>query len=59
MIIQDIVNLAKYSELFGVAVKDDIDAITSFINLGMPVEFHASAGGDGDDGEDGTWQGCA
>ena len=39
MIIQDIVNLAKYSELFGVAVKDDIDAITSFINLGM-VELY-------------------
>ena len=35
MVIQEIINLAKYSELAGVAVKEDIDAITAFINLGM------------------------
>lgn len=35
MIIKDVVNLAKYSELSGVAVKDNIDVITAFINLGM------------------------
>lgn len=35
MIIQDVVNSAKYSELSGVAVKDNIPAIVAFINLGM------------------------
>ena len=35
MIIQEVVNLAKYSELSGVAAKGDIDAITAFVNLGM------------------------
>jgi hypothetical protein len=35
MIIQDVVSLAKYSELSGVAVKNDINAITAFINLGL------------------------
>lgn len=35
MIIKDVVSLAKYSELAGVATKDNIDAITAFINLGM------------------------
>lgn len=33
------VNLAKYSELHGVAIKDDINVITAFINLGM-LELH-------------------
>ena len=35
MIIKDIISLAKYSELAGVAVKDDVEAIVAFINLGM------------------------
>jgi len=35
MLIKDLVSLAKYSELSGVAAKDDIDAIVAFINLGM------------------------
>lgn len=35
MIIKDVVNLAKHSELAGVAVKNDIDAIVAFINMGM------------------------
>lgn len=35
MIIKEVVNLAKYSELAGVAAKDNIDAIVAFINLGM------------------------
>jgi len=35
MIIKDLVNLAKYSELSGVSVKNDINAIVAFINLGM------------------------
>ena len=35
MIIKDIVNLAKYSELSAVATKDNVEAITAFINLGM------------------------
>jgi hypothetical protein len=39
MTIEDIVNLAKYSELAGVAAKNDINAIVAFINLGM-VELY-------------------
>lgn len=35
MIIKDIVSLARYSELAGVAVKEDIDAVVAFINLAM------------------------
>ena len=35
MIIKEIVNLAKFSELSGVAAKDNLDAIVAFINLGM------------------------
>jgi len=35
MIIQDVITLAKYSELSGVSSKNDIDAIVSFMNLGM------------------------
>lgn len=35
MIIKHVVTLAKYSELAGVAVKNDIDAIVAFMNLGM------------------------
>jgi hypothetical protein len=35
MIINDVVNLAKYSELSGVAAKNNDDAIVAFINLGM------------------------
>lgn len=39
MIIKDIIALAKYSEMSGVAVKNDLDAIVAFINLGM-LELH-------------------
>lgn len=35
MILQDIVNAAKYSELSSTALKDNTDAIITFINLGM------------------------
>lgn len=35
MNIQDIVTLARHSELSGVAIKNDLDVITAFINLGM------------------------
>lgn len=35
MIIEDVIYLAKYSELSSVAVKDDTIAILSFVNLGM------------------------
>tara|TARA_R110000744_G_scaffold147612_5_gene260581 strand:+ start:5142 stop:5771 length:630 start_codon:yes stop_codon:yes gene_type:complete len=39
MVIKDVIALAKYSELAGVAAKNDIDAIVAFINLGM-VEIY-------------------
>lgn len=39
MIIEDVVTLAKYSELASIAVKDDIVAIVAFMNLGM-LELH-------------------
>lgn len=35
MIIKDVVTTAKLTELQGVAVKDNIDAIVAFMNLGM------------------------
>jgi len=35
MIIKDVVTLAKYGELAGVASKNDIDAVVAFMNLGM------------------------
>jgi len=35
VIIRDVVNLAKYSELSGLSIKDDTEAIVAFINLGM------------------------
>ena len=35
MIISDVVKLAKYSELSGLSIKDNIEAIVAFINLGM------------------------
>jgi hypothetical protein len=35
MVIQDVVNLAKYSELSSVSIKDDINVIVAFLNLGM------------------------
>lgn len=35
MIIKDVVNLAKYSELSGVAAKNDTEVIVAFINLGI------------------------
>ena len=39
MVIEDVLNLAKYSELSSVAVKEDTTAIMSFVNLGM-VELY-------------------
>lgn len=39
MIIKDVINLAKYSELSGVSVKNNDDVIVAFINLGM-LELH-------------------
>jgi hypothetical protein len=39
MNINDVVTLAKYSELSGVAVKNDLAAIVAFINLGL-IEIH-------------------
>lgn len=39
MIITDVVNLAKYSELAGVSAKDNNAIITAFMNLGM-LELH-------------------
>ena len=39
MNIKDIVTLAKHSELSAVAIKNDVDAIVAFINLGM-LELH-------------------
>lgn len=35
MVIKDAVNLAKYSELSSVSVKNNIDAIVAFMNLGV------------------------
>ena len=35
MIIKDVVELAKYSELASIHVKNDVGAITAFINMGM------------------------
>ena len=35
MIIKELITLAKFSELSGVAVKDNTEAIVAFINLGM------------------------
>lgn len=35
MIVQDIVNAAKYSELSSTSLKDNTDAILTFLNLGM------------------------
>jgi hypothetical protein len=35
MIVQDIVNAAKYSELSSTAVKENTDAILTFLNLGL------------------------
>lgn len=35
MIIKEIINLAKYSELASVAIKDDVEAVVAFINIGM------------------------
>lgn len=35
MRVQDVVDTARYSELAGVAVKDNTDAIIAFLNLGM------------------------
>ena len=35
MLISELVNLAKYSELSGVSAKDDINAVVAFINLGL------------------------
>jgi len=35
MVVQDIVDLARYSELSSVAIKNDTTAIVSFINMGM------------------------
>ena len=40
MIIAEVVTLAKYSELSGVSVKDNVDAIVAFMNLGM-LELHS------------------
>lgn len=39
MKVQEIVDIAKYSELNGIAVKDDIKAILAFLNLGV-VELY-------------------
>jgi len=39
MLVEEVVTLAKHSELNGVAVKNDVPAIVSFINLGM-VELY-------------------
>lgn len=39
MIIQDVIDLAKYSELSGSSLKDNNDAILLFINAGM-LELH-------------------
>lgn len=35
MIIQDVINIAKYSELGNLAIKDNTEAVVSFINLGL------------------------
>jgi hypothetical protein len=35
MLVEDVITLAKHSELNGVAVKNDVSAIVTFINLGM------------------------
>lgn len=40
MIIKDIITSAKFSELAGVAVKNNIEAIVAFMNLGM-VELYS------------------
>ena len=39
MNIKDIVTLAKHSEMSAVAIKNDVDAVVAFINLGM-LELH-------------------
>jgi hypothetical protein len=39
LVIEDIIHLAKYSELSSIAIKEDTVAILSFINLGM-VELY-------------------
>ena len=39
MIIKELITLAKFSELSGVAVKDNTEALVAFINLGM-VELY-------------------
>jgi hypothetical protein len=39
LILEDVIHLAKYSELSSVAIKDDTMAILSFINLGI-VELY-------------------
>ncbi len=35
MVIEDVIHLAKYSELSSIAIKEDTVAIVAFINLGM------------------------
>ena len=35
MLVKDVVTLAKFGELSGVAAKDNVEAITAFINLGL------------------------
>lgn len=39
MVVQDIIDIAKYSELNNLAVKNDVDAIVAFINMGL-LELH-------------------
>ena len=39
MIVQDIINAARYSELGNTAIKDNTDAILTFMNLGL-LELH-------------------
>jgi hypothetical protein len=40
VIINDLINLAKYSELNGAAIKNNDDAIVAFLNLGM-IELYS------------------
>lgn len=39
MIVQDVINAARYSELGNTAIKDNTDAILTFMNLGL-LELH-------------------
>lgn len=35
MLLKDVITLAKFGELSGIAIKDNVEAIVAFINLGM------------------------